>query len=163
MLDFDVVIIGTGSGNSILTHDYDNKRVAIIEKDVFGGTCLNRGCIPTKMFVYAADVAQHIAHAATYGIDATIDKVRWPDIVDRVFGRIDPIPPTGLAYRQGSPNVTVFTGEARFVGPKIIVVDGRQLTGADIVIAAGARPFIPDVAGLDAVDYHTSDTIMRLT
>ena len=162
MLDFDVVIIGTGSGNSILTHDYDTKRVAIIEKDVFGGTCLNRGCIPTKMFVYAADVAQHIAHASTYGIDATIDKVRWPDIVDRVFGRIDPIPPSGLAYRQSSPNVTVFTGEARFVGPKTIEVNGQQLTGTDIVIAAGARPFIPDVMGLDTVDYHTSDTIMRL-
>src|SRR4051812_42272042 len=99
---FDVVIIGTGSGNSILTPEYDSLKVAIVERDVFGGTCLNRGCIPTKMFVYAADVAQQVSHASTYGIDATIDKVRWSDIVDRVFGRIDPIPPNGLAYRKGA-------------------------------------------------------------
>ncbi|HRE01808.1 MAG TPA: mycothione reductase, partial [Ilumatobacteraceae bacterium] len=90
---FDVVIIGTGSGNSIPTADYDNKRIAIVERGVFGGTCLNRGCIPTKMFVYTADVAQMVGHASTYGVDAEITGVRWPEIVARVFGRIDPIPP----------------------------------------------------------------------
>jgi mycothione reductase len=167
---YDVVIIGTGSGNSILTPDFDNKRVAIIEKDVFGGTCLNRGCIPTKMFVYAADVASHVRHASTYGVDAQINAVRWPDIVQRIFGRIDPIPPNGRAYRESSPNVTVFTGEARFVGPKEIEVatgerDSRgttRISGETIVIAAGARPVIPDVKGLDEIQFHTSDTIMRL-
>lgn len=164
---FDVVIIGTGSGNSILTADYDSLKVAIIERDVFGGTCLNRGCIPTKMFVYAADVAQQISHASTYGIDATLDKVRWNDIVDRIFGRIDPIPPNGLAYRQGAENTTVFAGHATFTGPKEIEIalnsgDTRRISGTNIVLAAGARPMIPDVDGLSDVDYHTSDTIMRL-
>ncbi|MCU1391839.1 MAG: mycothione reductase [Ilumatobacteraceae bacterium] len=164
---FDVVIIGTGSGNSILSPAYDSLKVAIVERDVFGGTCLNRGCIPTKMFVYAADVAQQIAHASTYGIDAHIDKVRWPEIVDRIFGRIDPIPPNGLAYRQGATNITVFEGTARFSGPKQVDValnagGSRRISGANIVVAAGARPMIPDVEGLDTVEYHTSDTIMRL-
>ena len=164
---FDVIIIGTGSGNSILTPDYDSLKVAIVERDVFGGTCLNRGCIPTKMFVYAADVAQTIDHASTYGIDATVDKVRWPDIVDRVFGRIDPIPPGGLAYRQGAANTTVFEGVAKFAGPKELTIalnagGVRRISGRNIVIAAGARPMIPDVEGLEDVEYHTSDTIMRL-
>ena len=98
--EFDVIIIGAGSGNSLLTPDYDNLRVAIVEKDIFCGTCLNRGCIPTKILVYTADVAMHIANAAKFGIDATIDKVRWTDIRDRVFDRIDPIPPSGKAYRE---------------------------------------------------------------
>jgi mycothione reductase len=165
---FDVVIIGTGSGNTILTPDFDSLRVAIVEKGVFGGTCINRGCVPTKMFVYAADIASHVTHAATYGIDATIDKVRWGDIVDRVFTRIDPIAPNGKAYRESAPNTTVYTAEARFVSPKVIQVtaaDGTTelITGEHIVLAAGARPLVPDVAGLDSVDYHTSDTIMRLT
>ncbi len=164
---FDVIIIGTGSGNSILTADYDHLKVAIIERDVFGGTCLNRGCIPTKMFVYAADVAQNVSHASTYGIDATIDKVRWPDIVQRVFGRIDPIPPSGLAYRRGAENTTVFEGTATFTGAKDIEIamnDGstRRVSGTNIVVAVGARPVIPDIDGLDQVCYHTSDTIMRL-
>jgi mycothione reductase len=164
---FDVIVIGTGSGNSILTPEYDSLKVAIVERDVFGGTCLNRGCIPTKMFVYAADVAEQIRHASTYGVDASIDAIRWPDIVQRVFGRIDPIPPNGLAYRQGAKNTTVFEGHARFVGRKELAIDlnaggTRRITGKNIVIAAGARPLIPDVPGLDEVNYHTSDTIMRL-
>src|SRR5262249_59668886 len=124
-------------------------RVAIIEKDLFGGTCVNRGCIPTKMFVYAADVAEHIVDASRFGIDASIDKVRWPDIVDRIFDRIDAMPPSGKAYREQSPNVTVFTGEARFVGPRLIEVNGQRITADNVVVAAGAHPFIPDINGLE--------------
>jgi len=165
--EFDVIIIGTGSGNSILTPDFDNKRVAIIEKDIFGGTCLNRGCIPTKMFVYAADVASTVQHASTYGVDAEITNVRWPDIVDRIFGRIDPIPPNGKAYRESLPNITVFTGEGKFTGPKQIEITDANggtttISGHTIVIAAGAKALIPDLKGLDDVAFHTSDTIMRL-
>lgn len=165
--EFDVIIIGTGSGNSIVTPEFAGKRVAIIEKDTFGGTCLNRGCIPTKMFVYAADVAAHIRHSSTYGIDSQVTDVRWADIVDRIFGRIDPIPPNGKSYRESSTNTNVFTGEGRFVGRKTIEVtaadrDLQQITADTIVIAAGARPFIPNLRGLDQVTYHTSDTIMRL-
>lgn len=159
---FDVIIIGAGSGNSVLTPDFDNLRVAIIEKDIFGGTCLNRGCIPTKMFVYAADVAANVAHAGRYGVDATLDGVRWHDIVQRIFGRIDPIPPSGKAYRESLPNVSVFTGEARFVAPLTMEVNGQRLTAPHIVVAAGARPTIPAIPGLDCVEYHTSDTIMRV-
>ena len=164
---FDVIVIGTGSGNSILTTEYDNLKVAIIERDVFGGTCLNRGCIPTKMFVYAADVAQQISHASVFGIDAHIDAVRWPDIVARVFGRIDPIPPNGLAYRKGAKNTTVFEGTATFIGPKHLEIALKgggttQITGSNIVVAVGARPMIPDIDGLAKVRYHTSDTVMRL-
>ena len=91
METYDIAIIGTGSGNSILDDRYADKRAAICEQGTFGGTCLNVGCIPTKMFVYAAEVAKTIRGAARYGVDAHIDRVRWDDIVSRVFGRIDPI------------------------------------------------------------------------
>ena len=160
--EFDVIIIGAGSGNSLLTPEWDDLRVAIVEKDLFGGTCMNRGCIPTKMFVYAADVASHVAHASKFGIDASINAVRWPDIVNRVFGRIDGVAPAGKAYRESLDNVRVFTGEASFVEPKVVVVNGERLTAPDIVLAAGARPTIPHIDGLDKIDYHTSDTIMRV-
>ena len=93
----DLVIIGSGSGNSILDSRFDDQDVALIEHGVFGGTCLNSGCIPTKMYVYASDVAETIREAGRYGIDAGIDKVRWADIRDRVFGRIDPSPRAGGA------------------------------------------------------------------
>ena len=83
MEHFDIAIIGTGSGNSILDERYTGRHVAICEQGTFGGTCLNVGCIPTKMFVYAAEVAENARDSTRYGVDATVDNVRWSDIVSR--------------------------------------------------------------------------------
>ena len=120
METYDLAIIGTGSGNSILDDRFAGKRAAICEQGTFGGTCLNVGCIPTKMFVYAAEVAKTIRGAARYGVDAHIDRVRWDDIVSRVFGRIDPIacqrrglPPLGTQYRRVRPAHPVRAGSGR--------------------------------------------------
>jgi len=170
---FDLAIIGTGSGNALVTADFDDKHVAIIESGSFGGTCLNVGCIPTKMFVYAADVANTVAHAHRYGIDATLTGVRWPDIRDRVFGRIDPISAGGKDYRVNGPNTTAFLGHGTFVGPRRLRIDanhqgaagipaGVEITAEQIVIAAGARPTVPTVVSESGVPFHTSDTVMRL-
>lgn len=160
---FDLIIVGTGSGNSILGPEFDDWNVAIIERDVFGGTCLNKGCIPTKMYVYVADVVEHIRRADVLGIDAEIRRTRWRDVRDRVFGRIDPIAAGGEDYRTNRcPNVTVFRGSATFVGPRTIRVGEHLLEGDRIVIAAGGRPTIPDVPGLESVGYYTSDDIMRV-
>ncbi|MDE9367716.1 mycothione reductase [Luteipulveratus sp. YIM 133132] len=163
---FDLAIIGTGSGNSLVTPDFDGKRVAVIEEGTFGGTCLNVGCIPTKMFVYASDVADHVREAARYGVDAALDGVRWRDIRDRIFGRIDPISEGGKDYRVNGPNTTAFLGHATFVGPRelIVEVDGRHetVTADQIVVAAGARPVIPQLIQESGVPFHTSDTVMRI-
>jgi len=165
--DFDLAIVGTGSGNSLLTEQFVGKRVAIVESGTFGGTCLNVGCIPTKMYVYAADVARTVEHAARFGIDARIDAVRWPDIRDRIFGRIDPISEAGRRYRESSDDVTLFNGEARFTGPNTLRISagehaGSQFSADQIVIAAGGRPVIPEVVATAGVPYVTSDTVMRL-
>ncbi len=162
VLDFDLVILGTGSGNSLISHEMRGWRIAIVERDVFGGTCLNRGCIPSKMYVYAADVAHTIKHAARYGVHGTFEGADWPAIRDRVFTRIDPIAAGGREYRLGNDNVTVFEGDARFVGERELEVNGVRIRGAQVVIAAGARSFIPEIPGLADGPYHTSDTIMRL-
>ena len=163
MAHFDLAIIGTGSGNSLVTPDFDGKRVAIIESGTFGGTCVNVGCIPTKMYVYAADVANTITHAAKYGIDATLNGVRWPDIRDRVFGRIDPIAESGKSYRVNGDNTTVFLGRATFTGPTALRIDtGDEITADQIVIAAGAHPVVPAAVIESGVPFHTSDTVMRL-
>ena len=168
-LDFDLVIVGTGSGNSIPGPEFAHWNIAIIEKGLFGGTCLNVGCIPSKMFVYAADVAEIIRDSATYGIQASIEEVNWPAIRDRVFGRIDPIVQGGEEYRLGveCPNITVLKGTGRLVGSKTLDVTGddgqlTRVSGRHIVLGAGARPFIPPYPGLDDVPFHTSDTVMRI-
>ena len=162
MEQFDLIIIGAGSGNSILTDDFAEWKVAIVERDVFGGTCLNRGCIPSKMFIYPASIVETVRTSSPLGVDAHVDAVRWPEIVERVFGRIDPIAAGGEDYRRSLDNVTVFSEDARFVGHKQVQVGDQTITADTIVLAAGARPRIPDIAGLADVPFHTSATIMRV-
>lgn len=166
---YDLIIIGTGSGNSIPGPEFDDKSIAIVEKGTFGGTCLNVGCIPTKMYVYAADIAKAIEETPKYGIDATYHGVNWPSIVERVFSkRIDPIAAGGELYRRGpeTPNIDVYDMHARFVGEKTIATgqSGEEMiiSGDQIVIATGSRPFIPPVIKDSGARYYTNEDIMRL-
>ncbi len=164
---YDLIIIGSGSGNSIPAF-LDDWKIAIVERDVFGGTCLNRGCIPSKMFVLPADVALAADTSDKLGIDTQFNGADWPMIRDRIFGRIDPISAGGRDYRAtGTPNVTLIEGTARFTGDKTLRIDGGERDGHTIsaphvLIAAGSRPTIPPIPGLEETGFHTSDSIMRL-
>ena len=162
----DLVIIGSGSGNSIVGPELDHLDIAIVEDGTFGGTCLNVGCIPTKMYVYPADLAEGARSGSALGVSMSVDAVDWPAIRDRVFGRIDPISASGRAYREGPdcPNVTVYNGTGRFVGDKKLDTGSGEVIVADrFVIAAGGRASVPDIPGLElGPRVHTSDTIMRL-
>ncbi|SES31561.1 mycothione reductase [Lentzea xinjiangensis] len=164
MRHFDLVIIGTGSGNSIPNDATSDWQIAILEKGTFGGTCLNVGCIPTKMFVHTADQAAAPANAKKLGVDAHTDAVHWPEIRDRIFNRIDPIAEGGRNWRANeNANVTVYEGTAKFVDDHTIDTGtGETITADRVVIAAGSRPTVPDIADLDTTGFHTSDTIMRL-
>lgn len=168
MRSYDLAIIGTGSGNTILDERYAGKRVAICEQGTFGGTCLNVGCIPTKMFVYAAEVATTVREAARYGVDAHISRVRWDDIVSRVFGRIDPIAVGGEDYRRSAANIDVYGQHTRFGpaqpdGSYLLRTDGGdEFTARQVVVAAGARPAVPAAIADSGVHYYTSDDVMRI-
>ena len=159
---YDLVVIGSGSGNSVPDEDLDDWRIAMVEQGTFGGTCLNRGCIPSKMFVYTADIAHHVRVAARYGLDATLHGADWQAIRDRVFGRIDAISAGGRDYRSGRPNTDLYEQPARFVGRRELQVGDTRITADRIVLAAGSRPRIPDVPGIHDVPHVTSDTVMRL-
>ena len=169
-MHFDYIIIGSGSGNSFPTPEFDDATIAIIdEAPHFGGTCLNSGCIPTKMYVVAADTAHAAADSERLGIHTTFEGADWPAIVDRVFGqRIDLISQGGEEYRRGDecPNVTLFRDHATFTGPKTIstTLDGEpiEITGDTIVIATGSRPFIPPVIEESGVPFLTNEDVMRL-
>ncbi len=174
MTHYDLAIIGSGSGNTLITPDWDGRRVVLVEGGTFGGTCLNVGCIPTKMFVYAAEVAQTVRGAGRFGVDATLDGVRWPDIRDRIFGRIDPIGLGGRDYRRDAEHTDAYLGQARFVGERELEVQvtlpgGRhpvgstqRVSGDQVVVATGSRPRVPAVVADAGVPFHTSDSVMRI-
>lgn len=159
---YDLIIVGTGSGNAI--PDYlDGWKIAVIERDVFGGTCINRGCVPSKMFVLPADLAHEARDGARLGVDVQVGGADWASIRDRVFGRIDQISVDGREYRaNGSASITLIEATARFIGPRLLDVDGRTITADNVLIAAGTRPTVPPIAGLVETGFHTSDSIMRL-
>src|SRR5260370_1480435 len=158
---YDLVIVGAGSGNMLPDKAFAGWRIAIVESGRFGGTCLNRACIPSRMLVHTADVARRVREAGRFGMGAEWGGADWPAIRDRVFGRIDPLHDKAVAHRRAG-GIDVFTAQARFTGPKTLRARDDVLTASQFVLAAGSRPVIPPVPGLDSVPYHTSDTIMRL-
>jgi len=137
--NFDVVILGGGSGGyaAALRSAQLGKRVALIEKDKLGGTCLHRGCIPTKALLHSAEVADVTREAAAFGVNATFGSIdmaqvnKYRDgIVDRLF--------KGLTGLIGSKDITVVAGEGRLTGPKTVTVNGESYTGTNIVLATGS-------------------------
>jgi mycothione reductase len=162
---YDLCVIGSGSGNSLLDERFDDLKVALVDKGIngaFGGTCLNVGCIPTKMFVRPADLAHMHDDAARVDVQLPAGKADWRIIRDRIFGRIDAISSSGKQWRIQHRNVTLLEGKARFTGEKTLGVAGGKLTADRFVIAAGSRPRPLSAEVPEGISVHTSDTIMRL-
>lgn len=164
---YDLVIVGAGSGNTIVDDRFDHLRVAIVEKGPFGGTCLNRGCIPSKMFILPADTATAARRGPVLGLPTEVGEADWPAIRDRIFTRIDGNAEKGRDYRRDADNVDVHVGTARFTGERRLVVDleaggSVEITADHVVLASGSRPVVPPIDGLADVPYETSDTIMRI-
>ena len=137
--NFDVVILGGGSGGyaAALRSAQLGKSVALIEKDKLGGTCLHRGCIPTKALLHSAEVADVTKDAAAYGVNAQFQSIdmnvvnKYRDgIVDRLF--------KGLTGLVSSKNITVVAGEGRLTGPKTVTVNGDNYNGANVILATGS-------------------------
>lgn len=163
MEHFDLAVIGSGSGNVVIPEDGDGRRTALIEAGSFGGTCVNRGCIPSKMYVYTADLAMDIQRASYFGLDATINRVDWPAIRDRITARIQKTSDDGYKGRVESTHVTFFEGSARLAAPhELVINDSMRIEADQIVIATGSRPSVPEVVTDSGVAFHTSDTVMWL-
>ena len=160
---FDVIVIGAGSGLEISSYAADQGlSVAIIEEGPFGGTCLNRGCIPSKMLIHAADVMETISRAHLFGISANVTNIDWKKLQKKVFGTIDSEAKGIIEGNKSTEHITVYPERGMFVGPKKIQVKNEILTADKLFIAAGTRPFIPLIPGLDGVKYITSDQALRL-
>lgn len=163
MKTYDVIVIGSGGGSKIASPAAKmGLKVAVIEKAALGGTCLNRGCIPSKMLIHPADVAVEVKEAHRFDIKNNPQfSVDFQKLITRISATVDQDSANiGLAY-QKNPNIDFYPTKARFVFDKVIHVAGEEITAPKIILAVGTRPAVPLIAGLADVPYMTSTEALR--
>jgi pyruvate/2-oxoglutarate dehydrogenase complex dihydrolipoamide dehydrogenase (E3) component len=161
---WDLAVIGAGAAGLSVTAVAAQLglRVALIERARMGGDCLNVGCVPSKALLAAAHAADAARHAGRFGIRLTAIGIDWRAVLAHVDGVIAGIAPTDSEARFMALGATVMRDEARFVAPDTLAVGDRRLRARRIVIAAGSRPAIPPIPGLDLIHYLTNETILDL-
>ncbi len=165
MKSYDVIVIGTGGGMKIAVPAADmGLRVAIIEKGPTGGTCLNRGCIPSKMMVYPADLIHTFRQASRVNLKVPQPvSVSFEKLVARISRTVDDMSQNLTQSLRGHPNITLLNGNAVFEKDRVIQVDGEFHTADTIFIATGSYPKIPDIDGLQGSPFMTSREALRNT
>jgi len=164
MSNMDVIVIGSGGGTKIAIPAAERGlRVALIEEDAFGGTCLNRGCIPSKMLIHPAELAAHVRDAARMGI--TVEggvHLHFDQIMQRIIREVDSMSTAERRRHEAHPGITVYNGHAAFAADRTLIVNGESLSAPKIFIATGSRPEIPPVEGLAGTPFITSREALRL-
>lgn len=163
MKKYDVIVIGSGAGMGVASDALSSGfKVAVVDKGPLGGTCLNLGCIPSKLLIFPADRVAEIENSKKLGVEASITKIRFREIMERMRSSIAE---DRNGMREGikqAKNLDFYESTGYFVDDYTIEVDGKKIMGEKIFIAAGARPHIPDVKGLDKIDYLTNESILEL-
>jgi mycothione reductase len=165
MKKYDLIAIGSGGVTKISTYAAKmGLKVALVEKSKLGGTCLNRGCIPSKMIIYPANVATLIREdTKKFDMKVKIENINFGKIIRRISKTVDG-ESSGIkeAYSSGEL-LDYYNGHARFISDKVIEVNGKKLTAKKIFVATGARPSIPPIEGLKGTPYMTSTEALRNT
>src|ERR1700730_15311974 len=165
MKEYDLIVIGSGSAMNIvdpMIQENPEIKIAVIDKDEPGGICLTRGCIPSKIMVYPAELVRAMEEAEELGIEVEIKNVSYEKIMKRMRSLIDR---DINSIREGlstSKNIDYYHASAEFVSPHTLQVKGETVTGKMIFLGSGSRAIIPPIKGLDKVNYHTSDSIIRM-
>eukprot|EP00741_Cyanophora_paradoxa_P007242 tig00001094_g7006.t1 len=162
--NYDIVVIGSGGGAKISTPSSKlGFKVALCEKGPLGGTCLNRGCIPSKMLIHVSDITREIDESSRIDIKPGPYTVDYENLIKRVADEIDAESASINPNIEKNENIDWYRSPVRFVGPKHLVTeDGREITGERIFVVAGTRPTIPDIPGLAGTPYMTSTEALRL-
>ncbi len=162
--DRNLIVIGAGAGGLVTSYIAATVRakVTLIEKAEMGGDCLNRGCVPSKALIRAAHAAAEVDRASEFGIHAQRAMPDFPMVMAHVRRAITAIEPNDSIERYTALGVEVLQGEAKIITPWVVEVNGQRLSARHLVIATGARPFVPPIPGLETVPYCTSDTFWSL-
>lgn len=158
---YNLVVIGAGTAGLVTAAGTVGLggRVALIERQRMGGDCLNFGCVPSKALISSARLIEQIRHASAWGLEKQEPQFEFAKVMASMRARRKKIEPNDSQERFESLGVDVFRGEARFLSPHEIEVDGQKLTARNLVIATGTHATIPNIDGLESVSYFTNETI----
>jgi mycothione reductase len=163
MKKFDLIVIGSGAGMNVAANAVNHgMNVAVVDSGPLGGTCLNRGCIPSKVMIYPADVIRMAEEAKAIGVHAEIEKVDFDLIMKRVWQIVLDDRHEREHGVERSVQIEFFNMNGSFVSDYTMKVGEELITADKIIIASGARPLIPPIEGLEKVGYLTSDTIFDI-
>ncbi len=163
MKRFDVIVVGSGAGLEVASFAAEKGlSVALVEEGPLGGTCLNRGCIPSKMLIHSADVVETIKNSEKFGIKSKIEGIDFASIVKRVSEVVDS-DSTGIekSIREAG-NPVLYKVRSKFIGPKQMQVGDEQIEADKVFIVGGTRPSIPPLPGLETTPYLDSTRALRL-
>lgn len=160
---FDVIIIGGGSGAKLASALSEKGfYVAVIDREILGGTCLNHGCIPSKMLIHSAEIAKQIQRAALFNLDVEVTGCHFNELVTRVTEEVTRQAKQMTSSFVKNPRLNFFQNSCKFVDSKTLQVGKSFITAKKIIIASGAHPYIPSIPGLDGTPYITSREALRL-
>lgn len=163
MKEYDIIVIGSGSGMEIVEKALSQGlKVALVDKGPLGGTCLNVGCIPSKMLIYPADRIAEIQEAKKLGINADIKSIDFDSIMKRMRKNVKQ---NQSHMKQGikqTKNLDFYDGEGHFVDDYILKIKNNKIKGKKIFIVSGARLLVPPIKGIDNIDYLTNENVLEL-
>ncbi|HJH32182.1 MAG TPA: dihydrolipoyl dehydrogenase [Methanosarcinaceae archaeon] len=166
MKDYDLIVVGTGSAMNIvgpMINQNPGIKIAVIDKDEPGGICLTRGCIPSKLLFYPAELIREIGTASKFGIDVEIKNTGFKTVMDRMRTHISKNIDMIRKGISGNENIDYYPEVAEFVAPYILKVGNETIRSNMIFLCAGSKITLPPVKGLDEVQYLTSDTVLNMT
>lgn len=163
MVQYDIVIVGAGPGGYIAAEEAARlgKKVAVIEKNEIGGTCLNVGCIPSKAYLEHAHWLHTISKSQRYGIDVEVKSIDFKSLIERKDKVVSTLQ-NGIASTFKSLKIDYIEGEAQFKDGNALYVGDKQIYYHDLILATGGRPFIPPIPGIENANYLTTDTFFNL-
>ena len=164
--EYDMVVIGGGAGGMYCAGGSAimGAKVAMIERGFFGGDCLVTGCVPSKAFLKACNVAHTCKTASNYGVEITGEiKINFPALMERMKKIRTNISYTDCAEKFSRVyGVNVFLGHAEFTSPKTLLVNGKELKFKKVAICTGAKPIVPQIEGIETIKYYTSENIFNM-
>lgn len=163
MEQFDVLVVGSGSGMLVASAAVDQGfKVALVDQGKMGGTCINVGCVPSKMLIYPADILATLKDADKLGVHATVDSVNFNNIMTRMHTLVNHDSGIQAAAVEATPEITWLKEKGEFTSDYTMQVGAHTISAKMIFIVSGTRTAVPPIKGLENVGYLTSDSVLEL-